>query len=217
MKKKEVWERIADSHPNIGVFVAIYKGGKSYLIKSLQRRLVIEKRIERIYVFSQVLHNGDYDHLPDGTKYSQYDNTIMQKLAQIMLARPRKTLIVFDDSGRNDWNTAWFKDFIGRFRHYGGSIWFTCREVTQVPVDVRTTATFACIFKRTTTKSKKEAYDCFGQEMKKDDFYEKVSMLKPRHFLFYERGAEHPYQVATAEPVPENFKIKTPSKAPARQ
>lgn len=212
-------QRLVDcvNKPSIGVLIGGNGAGKSFMLRYLMYKRMQSKR-QRIIIFTKVEFNGDFAFVPRSCFYPCSEEGVKAAMVLVEANTAIPTLFVFDDSGMN-FRSDYMKGLIGRIRHYNITILITGRTDSQIPVDARRVAQYACLFKCTNKDTLKQLYDDFGQEVdSKEEFFAMMRDLKKHEALFYCREDETPYAVVKASAVPDDwvgFHFR-PTKAPGK-
>lgn len=132
--------------------------GKTYLIKYLIHKLLLNQQINYVYVVTGTSFNNAYNFLPannviqvnDEKEFIKTLGSLMNKQIQTITQgrRLNQCLIVFDDViGHVNWNKSIYSTLMCNHRHYKVSLIWAPQYVKKIPPLFRGCTMYVFIFK----------------------------------------------------------------------
>lgn len=148
--------------PNISLFVAPPRSGKTFLMRYLIYTLACEGKFKYGLVFSPTQDDSFDKLIPEKYIHRQFDE---QKL-KLFLRKQKKTklpafLILDDAAGSIDMNGKLFNHLFTSYRHYNLSIFVSIQWIHKVAPVVRNCTTYAFVFKHSNQKSYEVLHSAF--------------------------------------------------------
>jgi hypothetical protein len=219
------------SKPHFVCFLGRPRQGKSHCMRWLLSKALAKNVFKFGIVFTNTKMNGDYDFIDDKYVIQGYDENVLQAYLDFVeettkddeeekeeekkkskkKKRPPENFIVFDDLAGVMKDSAVWKSFISRYRHYNCSVLFGVQYATFLSTLARECITHACLFSQKTKRARKHIYETVGDTMDEKPFNLLLDEMtsEPHHFMWYDANADDDAKFASrVAPPPEKLSKK---------
>jgi hypothetical protein len=211
-----------ENEPKIIVCIGAPRRGKSYLIRSVIRKLSSAKFFAWGVCVTSTKFNGDYNYLPDNAVWDFDEERIIEYVEHLrQLAEEKKIkpnfLILDDLLGKIDTSKPFWQNFFATFRHTKTTIFFTSQYLKARGSSgtlLREITDIAFMFKTVQKNSIVGLFDSYGGML--DNLEQFKSMLfnatkEPFHCLCFKNNkdtVQESYCEFVADPISQDFSLK---------